>query len=149
MGELGAGRGRQGSACGHAERGTVNPERGIRKNELADKIGERLAVLTGAEFGLVTSGCAAALTHATAACVAGGNPDLHIRIPNLSGFAKDEVIIPRHSRNVYDAAVRAVGARIIDVSTLAELEAAIGPRTAMIYVLAGPNADNSPLSVKA
>ena len=50
--------------------------------------------LTSAEWGLVTSGCAAALTHATAACVAGGNPDLHVRIPNLRGFAKDEVDHP-------------------------------------------------------
>ena len=47
-------------------------------------IGARLAELTGAEWGMVASGCAAALTHATSACVAGGNPDLHIRIPNLS-----------------------------------------------------------------
>ena len=98
----------------------------------------RLAALTGAEWGLVTSGCAAALTHATAACVAGGNPDLHIRIPNLAGFAKDEVIIPAHSRNVYEAAVRACGVRVLQVSTIAELEAAFGPRTAMVYILAGP-----------
>ena len=42
--------------------------------------------LTGAEWGLVTNGCSAGLTLATAACVAGGNPDLHVRLPNLSGF---------------------------------------------------------------
>ena len=121
----------------------------VHLDELTDAIGARLAVLTGAEWGLVTSGCSAALTHATAACVAGGNPDLHIRIPNLAGFTRDEVIIPKHSRNVYDAAVRAVGVRVLEVETLAELEAALGPRTAMIYVLAGPRADASPLSVKA
>ena len=63
------------------------------------------------------SGCSAAITHATAACVAGGNPDLHVRIPDLGGFAKDEVIIPTHSRNVYDAAIRAVGARMIEVNS--------------------------------
>jgi L-seryl-tRNA(Ser) seleniumtransferase len=50
---------------------------------------------------------------------------------------------------VYDAAVRAVGLRVIEVETVAEYEAALGPRTALIYILAGPNADNSPLSVKA
>jgi uncharacterized pyridoxal phosphate-dependent enzyme len=120
----------------------------VHLDELADAIGKRLGELTGAEFGLVTNGCSAGLTHATAACVAGGNPDLHVRIPNLAGFPKDEVIIPKHSRNVYDAAVRAVGAKIIEVETVAQLEAAIGPRTAMIYVLAGPNADNSALPVK-
>src|SRR5437763_4555198 len=121
----------------------------VHLDELMAAIGARLAELTKAESGMVSSGCAAALTHATAACVAGGNPDLHVRIPNLSGFAKDEVIIPRHSRNVYDAAVRAVGVRVLEVSTLAELEAAFGPRTAMIYILAGPEADDSALSLKA
>ena len=116
----------------------------VHLDELAEAIGARLAELTKAEWGLVTSGCAAALTHATAACVAGGNPDLHVRIPNLRGFPRDEVIIPTHSRNVYDAAVRAVGVRVIEVATVAELEAAFGPRTAMVYILAGPNADDRP-----
>src|SRR5678815_4730212 len=81
-------------------------------------------------------------------CVAGGNPDLHIRIPNLNGFAKDEVIIPKHSRNVYDAALRGVGVRVIEVTTPAELEAALGPRTALIYILASPEADESALPTK-
>jgi L-seryl-tRNA(Ser) seleniumtransferase len=120
----------------------------VHLDELAEGVGARLATLTGAEWGLVSSGCAAGLTHATAACVAGGNPDLHVRIPNLAGFAKDEVIIPKHSRNVYDAAVRAVGVRVIEVATPAELELAIGPRTAMIYILAGPEADESVLNTK-
>ena len=97
----------------------------------------------------MTTGCSAALTHATAACVAGGNPDLHVRIPDLRGFPKDECIIPKHSRNVYDAAVRAVGVRVVEVGTAEELEAAFGPRTALVYILAGPNADESPLSTKA
>ena len=121
----------------------------VHLDELTDAIGERLATLTSAEWGLVTSGCAAALTHATAACVAGGNPDLHVRIPDLRGFAKDEVVIPKHSRNVYDAAIRAVGVRVVEATTLAEFEAALGPRTAMVYVLAGPQADSSELNVAA
>src|SRR5436309_7697651 len=112
----------------------------VHLDELMEAIGARLCQLTKAEWGIVTSGCAAALTHATAACVAGGNPDLHIRVPNLAGFPKDEVIIPKHSRNVYDAAVRAVGVRIVEVGTPAELDAAFGPRTAMVYILAGPEA---------
>jgi seryl-tRNA(Sec) selenium transferase len=121
----------------------------VHLDELMDAIGARLAELTKAEWGMVTCGCAAALTLATAACVAGGNPDLHVRIPNLQGFAKDEVIIPKHSRNVYDAAVRSVGVRVIEVETIGELEAALGPRTALVYILAGPQADQSPLHTKA
>ena len=121
----------------------------VHLDELTEAIGARLAELTKAEWGLVTSGCAAALMHATAACVAGGNADRHVRLPDLRGFPKDEVIIPKHSRNVYDAAVRAVGVRVIEVATGAELEAAFGPRTAMVYIFAGPKADEGPLSTKA
>ena len=123
-------------------------KRYVHLDELYEAIGTRLAVLTGAEWGLVTSGCAAALTHATAACAAGGNPDLHVRIPNLAGFAKDEAIIPKHSRNVYDAALRAVGVRVIEVATPQELENALGPRTALAYIFAGPNADKSALPTR-
>ena len=121
----------------------------VHLDELMAAIGARLAELTKADWGMVSSGCSAGLTHATAACVAGGNPDLHVRIPNLTGFPKDEVIIPAHSRNVYDAAVRAVGVRVVEVATGAELEAAFGPRTAMVYILAGPQADTGPLSTRS
>ena len=121
----------------------------VHLDELMEAIGARVAELTKAEWGMVSSGCSAGLTEATAACVAGGNPDLHVRIPNLSGFAKDEVIIPKHSRNVYDAAVRAVGVRIVEVETGEELDAALGPRTAMVYILASPEADKGPLSTRA
>jgi L-seryl-tRNA(Ser) seleniumtransferase len=124
-------------------------QRYVHIDELMDAAGAKLAQLTGAEWGLISCGCAAAITHATAACVAGGNPDLHVRIPDLKGFAKDEVIIPTHSRNVYDAAVRAVGVRVVEVSTPEELELAIGPRTAMIYILAGPGAERGPLAFEA
>lgn len=118
----------------------------VQLDELMEGVGKRLAELTGAEWGIVTAGCAAAMTHATSACVAGGNPDKHVRLPSTEGLAKDEVIIPKHSRNNYDAAIRAVGVRIIEVDNAQELEAAIGPRTAMIYIFAGPRADAGPPS---
>lgn len=121
----------------------------VHLDELAEAVGARLAELTGAEWGLVTNGCSAALTLATIACLTGGNPDLHVRIPDLRGFPKDECIIPKHSRNVYDAAVRATGVKVVEVASAEELEAAFGPRTALVYVLAGPNADSGPLSTKA
>ncbi|MGI9017891.1 MAG: aminotransferase class V-fold PLP-dependent enzyme, partial [Euzebya sp.] len=118
-------------------------------DELMDAAGKRLAELTGAEWGMVSSGCAAAMTHATAACVAGGNPDLHVRMPDLRGFAKDEVLIPSHSRNVYDAAIRAVGVRIVEADTPEKLERAIGPRTAMIYFFANQRNETGPMSLEA
>jgi uncharacterized pyridoxal phosphate-dependent enzyme len=110
----------------------------VHLDEMMDGIGKRLAELTGAEWGMVTSGCAAAIAHATAACVAGANPDLHVRIPNLAGFAKDEVIIPKQFRTVYDAAIRSIGVKVVEIETAAELEAALGsPRVAMLYYYAG------------
>src|SRR5687767_9045564 len=118
-------------------------------DELMEAVGKRLGELTGAEWGMVSAGCAAAMSHATAACVAGGNPDLHVRIPNLAGFAKDEVIIPTHSRNVYDAAIRAVGVKVIEVDSPEALQLAIGPKTAMIYFFAGARTDSGPMSTEA
>ena len=118
-------------------------------DEVMNAVGKRLGELTGAEWGMVSAGCAAAMSHTTAACVAGGNPDLHVRIPNLAGFPKDEVIIPTHSRNVYDAAIRAVGVKIVEADTPEALQLAIGPKTAMIYINAGPRVDSGPMSTEA
>ena len=105
-------------------------------DELAYGIGQRLAEVTKTEWGVVTAGCAAAMKHFTAACVTGGNPERLIRIPNLTGMEKTEVICPRYSRNVYDHAVRNIGVKMITVETTEEMRKAISERTAMIYVLA-------------
>ena len=109
----------------------------VQIDELAAAVGQRLAELTGAEWGMVSAGCAAGLKHVTAACVTGGNPERLIRIPDLTGFDKTEVVSPRYSRNVYDAAVRNIGVKMITVETPEELENALGPRTAMIYLASG------------
>ena len=94
----------------------------VQLDELADAVGRRLAELTGAEWGMVSAGCAAGLKHVTAACVAGGNPEKLLRIPDLTGFDKTEVVIPRSSRSVYDHAIRNIGVKIIMVDTAEELE---------------------------
>ena len=108
----------------------------VQYDELADGIGKRLAEITGAEWGMVSAGCAAGMKHVTAACVTGGNPEKLIRIPDLAGFDKTEVVIPKSSRNVYDHAIRNIGVTIIEVNTLEELENALSTRTAMIYMMA-------------
>ena len=115
-------------------------------DELMEGIARRLAEITGAEWALVSAGCAAGVAHTTAACVTGGNPDLHVRIPDLSGFAKDEVVIPKSSRNEYDQAIRSVGVRIIEVADAAEYEAALGPKVAMVYIMSSPRMESGPLT---
>ncbi len=121
----------------------------VQYDELADGIGRRLAELTGAEWGMVSAGCAAAMKHVTAACVTGGNPEKLIRIPDLTGFDRTEVVIPRHSRNSYDHAIRNIGVKVITVDTLEEFENALNPRTAMIYLMAFGAGESGPLSVEA
>ena len=122
----------------------------VQYDELAFGIGKRLAELTKADWGMVSAGCAAGMKHVTAACVTGGNPEKLIRIPNLEGLEKTEVIIPRSSRNVYDHAVRNIGVDIIMVDTPEELERAINPKTAMIYIMTGrDNETGQPLSLKS
>ncbi len=122
----------------------------VQYDELAMGIGKRLADITKTEWGIVTAGCAAALKHITAACVTGGDPEKLIRIPNLSGMEKTEVIIPRHSRNVYDHAVRNVGITVVMVDSPVALEKAINQKTAMIYITTNPaSATDQPLSLEA
>ena len=120
----------------------------VQMDELADAVGKRLAELTEAEWGMVTSGCAAALKMATAACVTGGNPEKLHRIPDLSGLDKTEVIIPAGSFSAYDFAIQNIGVKIIRVETIEELKDAVGPKTAMIK-LSGGNLVPGPMSLEA
>jgi D-glucosaminate-6-phosphate ammonia-lyase len=120
----------------------------VQIDELADAVGRRLAELTGAEWGMVSAGCAAGLKHVTAACVTGGNPEKLTRIPDLTGFDKTEVVSPLYSRNVYDAAVRNIGVKMITVETPEALANALSPRTAMIYLTSGGPATSGPLSLE-
>ena len=106
----------------------------VQYDELSDGINKRLAELTGASWAMVSSGCAAGLKHVTAACITGGNPEKLIRIPDLTGMEKNEVIIPAGSRNVYDHAIRNIGVKIITVANMEEFEQSLNARTAMIYI---------------
>jgi len=117
----------------------------VQLDELAMAVGKRLSEITGAEWGMVSSGCAAGLKHVAAGCLTGGNPEKLIRIPNLEGFEKSEVIIPRTNRNFYDHGIRNTGAKIIMPDTLEELTNAINPKTALIYLFG----DRDPFTVKA
>ena len=106
----------------------------VNLSELMEKAGDRLAELLQVGWGLITNGTAAALTHATAGCLAGTDPEKIQRLPNLDGL-KTEVIIPRESRNGYDHAIRTLGVKVIEVNSVEELRSAINPRTAMVELL--------------
>lgn len=116
------------AAMSEASRSFVNID------ELMQAVSRRLAELTGAEAGIVTSGCAAALCHATAAAITGGDPEKMIRLPRTDGFDA-RVIMPRSARFTYDHAIRMVGAQVVEFTTREELLREIAEPTNMIALL--------------
>jgi L-seryl-tRNA(Ser) seleniumtransferase len=106
-----------------------------------------IAEATGAEAGLVTAGAAAGLTLGTAAILTGYDPGRMERLPRCDDFPH-EFVVAREQRNGYDHAVRAAGARLVEVgfheivagagvrrAEAWEYEAAFGPKTAgVLYV---------------
>lgn len=110
-----------------------------------------ISSITGSEAGMVTSGAAAGLTLATAACVTGLDIGKMDRLPDTTGM-KNEVIMARHHRNAYDHMIRLVGVKIIEVGLNDvgigagvrsvepwEIEAAISDHTAAIAYVQKPS----------
>jgi L-seryl-tRNA(Ser) seleniumtransferase len=86
----------------------------VRLSDLQARASELIADVTGAEAGYVGSGAAACMTLAAAACMAGDDLAAMERLPHAGGLA-NEIVMPRTHRNGYDHALRAAGARIVDV----------------------------------
>src|ERR1051326_3069063 len=99
--------------------------------ELQRAAGKRLAELSGAESGIVTSGAAGAMASAAAGCMAGTAPAKIWQRPDTTGM-KGEVVLSG-GRSAFDSAIRLTGARLVIAPTLEQAEAAIGANTAMIY----------------
>jgi seryl-tRNA(Sec) selenium transferase len=117
----------------------------VQMDEMMDGIGRRLGKLMGAQWGIVTNGAEAAICLATVACMVGADVEKSQALPYIK--AKDQVIIPKYSRNPYDLGARMAGAEIVEVETPEELRAKISARTAMIYVMSGPPAEKGPLNI--
>jgi uncharacterized pyridoxal phosphate-dependent enzyme len=99
--------------------------------ELHHAVGRRLAELTGAESGVITSGAAGAMAAATAACMAGSDPQKIWQLPDITGL-KHEVIMVG-GRSAFDSAIRLTGAKLVLVDKPDDIANAITPNTAMIY----------------
>jgi D-glucosaminate-6-phosphate ammonia-lyase len=112
-------------------------------DELQEHAGAIIAAATGAEAGYVSAGASSGLTLSAAAVIAGTDPVRIDRLPDTDGLP-NEILIQAGHRNAYDHALRAAGARIVDVGTQGypgngrthpwQIEAAIGPRTVAIAV---------------
>ena len=107
----------------------------VDMHELFDAAGRRLAEVTGAEAGLVTSGSFASLTLGAAACLAGMDEERIEALP-LVTWPKRECLMQRAHRFSYDRAYRAAGMTIVDVESREELASSIGENTAMLSGLA-------------
>jgi uncharacterized pyridoxal phosphate-dependent enzyme len=108
---------------------------------LQERVGEQIAALTHNDACYVSSGAAAGIAIAVAACIAGEDPAAIARFPYLKE-GKTEVIIHRAHRNGYDHAARQTGATLVEIGMAHttqpwELEAAINPRTACVLWFAG------------
>jgi len=101
----------------------------------------RIAAVTGAEAGLITTGAAAGLTLAAAAAIAGTDVARMQSLP-FTADIPNEILVPRTHRNGYDRALMVAGARLVDIGTADrqtdagvrgledwEIETAIGPKT--------------------
>src|SRR5947209_889710 len=109
-------------------------------DELQAAASRVIADVTGAEAGLVTSGAAAALTLGAAAILTGHDLGRMERLPDCSGFPH-EFLVAREQRNGYDHAVRAAGARLVEVG-FHEIVSGAGVRRAEAWefaAAAGPN----------
>ena len=105
----------------------------IPLGELQPAVGVRLAELTGAESGCITSGCAAAMFAGTCAIVARGDSEKLNLLPDTSTM-KNECIVSKAHRTPFDRAIRMAGVKIVEVETKEEMEKALNDKTAMIFV---------------
>jgi len=100
--------------------------------ELQRAAGARIAKLVGVPAAMISSGGAGSILLASAACIAGKDPQKIKRLPDTTGM-KNEVVIVRQHRSGFDHACRTTGAKIVEVETAEQLRSAIGPQTAMLY----------------
>lgn len=120
--------------------------------ELGEAVGAQLARLTRNEAAHVTAGGAAGLVLGILAFRTHGRPEQIARLPHDPALP-DEILMYCAHRNPYDHAVLLAGATIRQVGSVKqvlahELEAAIGPRTAGLLFVAGPDYARGGLSLE-
>jgi uncharacterized pyridoxal phosphate-dependent enzyme len=105
--------------------------------ELQRAVGRRLAELTGAESGMITSGAAGAMAVATAGCIAGTDPDKIWQLPNTDGLKNEVVMVG--GRSVFDSAIRLAGGKLVLAESAEQIPNAISPNTVMVYTSSSPD----------
>lgn len=112
----------------------------IDMEDLLNKSGQFISGITGSEDAYVTSGCAAAITLATAACMTGDDVEKMERLPNVEGM-KYQVVIQSAQRYKYDRCITTTGAELVEAGDKSgtsrnQLEAVLNSSTAALYYVA-------------
>lgn len=113
----------------------------VDMNSLNQTAGNIIAEITGGEAAIVTSGAAAGLALAVAACITRGDVWKMRQLPNTDEIKKNQVIIQRAHMIPYEQIIRMPGAKIVEVGSVTytnavELESAVNDRTAAIVYIA-------------
>ncbi len=130
--------------------------------ELQTAASARIAQATGAQSGIVTSGASAALTLATAACLARWDVVRMAALPDTAAMP-NQVLMARTHRNSYDHAIRVAGGHIVDIGhndrgtgagirglEAWEIEAAINSQSvAFVFVANAASMDILPMVIAA
>ncbi len=106
--------------------------------ELQEKAGAAIAKLTNNEAAFVTNGAAAGMVLATAAIIAGSDPEKKMQLPFTDGMA-NEILVYGPGRVGYDYAIKQAGGKLVNYgdengATPEQLTSAINERTAGIFV---------------
>lgn len=122
----------------------------VSLEQLQAAASRQIARTTGTEAGLVTAGSSAALLLGAAAIITRDDLSRMERLPHCQGFPH-EFVVAREQRSGYDHAVRAAGARLVEVgfneivanagvrrTEAWEYEAAFGPDTAGVLYVYSP-----------
>lgn len=107
----------------------------VMYNEVQDKVGEKIAEICQSEAAMVTAGCWSALVLGTAGVLTGMDREKVAMLPNVEGFAKNEVIVQKGHNHDYIHALTNTGIKPVVIETVEELENAIHEKTALMYFL--------------
>ena len=86
----------------------------VKLDELLEKAGQIIADIAGVPACLITSGSAAAITLATAACITGKNREKMIKLPDTDGM-KNEIIWQNGHYPAYASQFKAAGGKLVVV----------------------------------
>lgn len=116
---------------------------------LSERVGEEIAALTGNEAAFVTSSATAGIVLATAAAIAGTDPEKRARLPHTDGM-RNELLVQQCGRVAFEYAIQQAGGRIVPIGTLTgtlpeDLENALSERTAAVFV--APKGEGPPGSL--